>query len=98
MCGIYNILNIEKFFFIGVILFYLYIIIVEPYNIIAYSIYLALYHIPINIITIIVKKKDNIHIQDFEMAHRLLLIIIGLIPIIGLFNKKTNELIKFNKN
>jgi hypothetical protein len=95
MCGMYNILNIENFFFIGVIIFYLYIIVVEPYNIISYSIYLALYYIPINIMTIIIKKRDNIYIQDFEMAHRLLLIIIGLIPIIGLFNKKTNELIRF---
>ncbi len=93
MCNIiYNVYDIEKVFFIGVIIFLLYVIIFQPQNIIQYFIYIALYYIPVNIIIIIMKKKDNIKIEDVEIVHRIFIILVGLIPIIGLFSKKTKML------
>ncbi len=97
MCNtLYNIYDIEKIFFVGVIIFLLYIIIYQPQNIIQFSIYLALYYIPVNITIIIMKKKNKIKIEDVEFAHRIFIMLIGLIPIIGLFSKKTNQLIKID--
>ncbi len=93
MCNIiYNVYDIEKVFFIGVIIFLLYVIIFQPQNIIQFFIYIALYYIPVNIIIIIMKKKDNIKIEDVEIVHRIFIILVGLIPIIGLFSKKTKML------
>ncbi len=97
MCNkIYNLYDIEKIYFVGVIIFLLYVITFQPQNIIQFSIYLALYYIPVNITIILLKKKDNIKMEDVEIAHRIFIIVIGLIPIIGLFSKKTNELIKID--
>ncbi len=97
MCNkIYNLYDIEKIFFVGVIIFLLYVITFQPQNIIQFSIYLALYYIPINITMIVLKNKDNIKMDDIEIAHRTFLLLIGLIPIIGLFSKKTNMLIKID--
>ena len=95
MCSINNIHSIEIIFFIGAIIFLFFIIILQPQNIIPYFIYLALYYIPINVIIIMVKNRNNIIMADLEIAHRIFLILIGLIPIIGMFNKKTNMLIEF---
>ena len=95
MCSINNIHSIEIIFFIGAIIFLFFIIILQPQNIIPYFIYLALYYIPINVIIIMVKNRNNIIMADVEIAHRIFLILIGLIPIIGMFNKKTNMLIEF---
>jgi hypothetical protein len=95
MCSINNIHSIEIIFFIAAIIFLFFIIILQPQNIIPYFIYLALYYIPINVIIIMVKNRNNIKMEDVEVAHRIFLILIGLIPIIGMFNKKTNMLIEF---
>ena len=82
--------NIQSGIFILFLVIFLYTVSTEPKNIIPLIIYFAFFNIPINIIMII--NKEN---NDIELAHRLLFIVIGIIPIISLFNKSAKSLINF---
>jgi hypothetical protein len=78
----------EKILFFLFLVMFLYIIYTEPINIIPLIIYFALIYIPINIFMIINKETT-----DVEMAHRLLFIVIGIIPILSLFSEPAKSLI-----
>jgi hypothetical protein len=90
-----SIYNIEKLYFAIFLIGSFYIISINPINIIPFSIYMALFYLPINIIIIRQKQKENIDIPDFEMGHRIIFIAIGLIPLIGLCSEPVKKILEF---
>ncbi len=93
-----NIYNLEKFMFFLYIIGSYYILIKNPFNVIAFNIYSALAYAPINLLIIKDKNDNKEEISTFEMGHRLLLLFIGSIAIVGLFSKPVKQIITFKKN
>ena len=87
--------KIEICFFAIYLIGSYYVMYKNPINVIPYNIYAALFYIPINILVIKQKKKDNIELHDFEMAHRIFFMSFGLIPIIGLFSEPVKKMLEF---
>jgi hypothetical protein len=92
-----NIYNIEKTAFVIYLVSSYYVMYYNPANLIPFNIYVALFYLPINIMVIRQKKKDNIEINDFEMAHRIFFMSFGLIPIVGLFSEPVKKILQFKE-
>ncbi len=90
-----NIYNIEKIFFAIYLLGSYYVMYKNPLNLIPYNIYFTLFYIPVNIMVIKQKYKENKELHDFEMAHRIFFMSFGLIPLIGLFSEPVKKMLEF---
>lgn len=93
--NIFILRNIEKIYLTIYLIGSFYVIYNNPVNIIPLSIYAALLYIPVNILMIKEKQKENIDIPDFEIGHRIIFLAIGLIPILAIFSDPTNRLLTF---
>lgn len=90
-----NINNIEKYTFFLFLVLSLYVIIINPNNIIPFILYFSLLYIPINLMVIYKKNKDKIDIPDFELAHRFIFITIGIIPLLSIISNPIKNLLIF---
>ncbi len=90
-----NIISIEKYVFFLFLVLSVFIIMNNPYNIIPFILYYALFYIPINLMVIYKKKKDKIYIPEFEFAHRIMFITIGIIPLLSPISKPIDDLLIF---
>ena len=88
----------EQYIFILFLVLGLYIITINPNNLIPYIIYFSLLYIPINLLVIYQKRKDKIEISELELAHRLIFIAIGIIPILSIISQPIKDLLKFDIN
>ncbi len=87
---------IENFFFVLFLVSTLYIITVNPNNLIPFILYFSLFYIPINLMVIYKNKKELTGInQRFELAHRLMFIAIGIIPLLSPISQPITNLLRF---
>ncbi len=90
-----NIISLEKYIFVLFLVLSLFVIINNPNNIIPFILYFALLYIPINLMVIHKKNKDNIEIPEFELAHRLMFLTIGIIPLLSPISQPIKDLLIF---
>ncbi len=90
-----NIFDIENYYFVLFLVLSLYIIIINPNNLIPFFIYSALFYIPINLIYIYQNKRYLIINQRFELAHRIMFITIGIIPLLSPISQPITNLLTF---
>jgi hypothetical protein len=86
---------IERYVFILFLVLGLYIITINPNNFIPYILYFSLFYIPVNLLVIYQKRKDKIEMPDFELAHRLMFITIGIIPVLSIISQPIKDLLRF---
>ncbi len=87
--------KLEIYFFGIYLIISYYVMYKNPINLIPFNIYTTLFYTPLCIMVIKQKKKENIDIPDFEMAHRIFFMSFGLIPLIGLFSEPVKKMLEF---
>ncbi len=84
---------IENYIFVLFLVSTLYVITINPNNLIPFVLYFALFYIPINLMVIYQNKKD---MPDFELAHRLMFIALGAVPLLSAISQPITNLLRFH--
>ena len=84
---------IDNYIFVLFLVSTLYVLTINPNNLIPFFIYFALFYIPINLMVIYQNKK---YMPDFELAHRLMFIAIGTIPLLSAISQPITNFLRFH--